>query len=146
MAVMAETLRRFDKAEWAPRRVRGLIQRVSPSPGRNFRPVGIDLAHESVRARVVEHASTRRFPNRPFVVVPDAAFMTEYEAEDLLVSARWPHPRELVIRGILQDCYRASDGMAGYSADSVKQELEWRRTASWLARFKRAMGALLSNL
>jgi hypothetical protein len=81
-------------------------------------------------------------------VVTDEDFLSESDANAMLASphGRWPNVRLLASRGLVQWCYRASDGAEGITRDSATRELERRRTAGRWRRFTRAVGGIVHYL
>jgi hypothetical protein len=114
-------------------------------PHRDWQPTGIDLAEEPVRSEILQRAWPTRMWLRAPIVVLDEDFITRTEAATLLKSRRAPMPAvgSLIARGILQQCFRATDGAHGVTRESVREELEWRRTASFWRRLTRRLGGIL---
>lgn len=112
---------------------------------RDWQPTGIDYVEEPVRSDILQRAGSKRMWVRPPIVVLDENFITQTEAATLLKSPRAPMPAVglLIARGILQQCFRASDGANGVTRESVREELEWRRTASPWRRLTRRLGGIL---
>jgi hypothetical protein len=130
----------------------GLLSRLGASLSRlvkkgphHWQPTGIDLAEEPVRSEILQRAWPTRMWLRPPIVVLDEDFITQTEAATLLKSRRAPMPAvgSLIARGILQQCFRATDGADGVTRESVREELEWRRTASFWRRLTRRVGGIL---
>ncbi len=111
----------------------------------NWQPPGIELAEEPIRSDILKQARSKRMWARPPIVVTDEDFVTQTEAAVLLKSRAAPMPAVglLIARGILQQCFRASDGTNGVTQESLSEELEWRRTASFWRRLTRRLGGVL---
>lgn len=111
----------------------------------DWEPVGIDLADEPIRDEIRRKAYRLRRWLRPPVVVGSADFTDLATAASMLRSRAAPFPNLnlLIARGLVQACYRASDGELGVTLQSVEEERNWRRTASTWRRWKRRLGGVL---
>lgn len=110
-----------------------------------WEPPGLELAEEPLRSELLERARRRRFWMRPPVVVEDEEFVGHHDAAAYLRLKRLrpPSTNLLVARGLLQQCFRATDGTEGVTRSSVDEERAWRDSATAWMLLKRWAGAIL---
>jgi len=84
---------------------------------------------------------SRRFWLRPPIVVDEADYLSQAEAQEMLGRTTLGLGN-LIARGILQHCFVA-DGREGVTRLSVNEELDWQQNATRWRRFTRAVGGIL---
>lgn len=107
-------------------------------------PLGLDKVQDpDLAERIRARAWPRRRWTAPPVVV-DAEDFLDYEETKRMCGVRTVAGIDfLAARGILQQCFRATDGLEGVTRSSAEVERQWRAEASLLSRAWRRLGGIL---
>jgi hypothetical protein len=97
---------------------------------------GLHMASPEVQERIIGHARWKKVRTPPPIVVPPSDFIGGDEVKGLL-------RRTIATAWLLRDAYRASDGVSGFTRESVERELRWQERATMWARFRRTVRIVL---